>query len=224
MILYAGPFLRPEPTDGMVLRAALLASLTDSEKSVKNLVNDTNLRLASLLLPHQKIGEEGAPREAATPEDVFEEAVVPEQARYGEPVFEEPEYFDQMVDGPFDTPIFVGRIVRGVNIRMPTEISVRRTVDEGEARAKNKGLAPGQLEVTSSDDEGINYNTCLDNLSIPEDLFSGIYPFNLASSGESIAKGCSYSFDWDNLDVGSLPVCLRLFSYFVLLLTCLLGF
>ena len=53
----------------MVLRAALLASLTDGEKSVKNLVNDTNLRLAGLLLPHQSIGEEVTSREAYTPED-----------------------------------------------------------------------------------------------------------------------------------------------------------
>ena len=90
-----GPFLRPEPTEGMVLRSALLASLTDGEKSVKNLVNDTNLRLAGLLLPHQSIGEDEAPREAATPEEFFEEADAPEQARYGEPIFERPEYFDQ---------------------------------------------------------------------------------------------------------------------------------
>ena len=89
----AGPFLRPEPTEGMVLRSALLASLTDSEKSVKNLVTDANLRLAGLLLPHQRIGEEEVPREAATPEDTFEEADAPEQARYGEPIFEMPEYF-----------------------------------------------------------------------------------------------------------------------------------
>ena len=139
-----------------MLRSALLASMTNNEKSVKNLVNDANLRLAGLLQPHQKIGEEGILREAATPEDVQEEDAIPEQARYAEPIFEEPEYFDQMVDGPVDAPIFVGRIVRGVNIREPTEIPVRRTVDEGEARAKNKGLAPGQLEVTSSDDDGIN--------------------------------------------------------------------
>ena len=78
----------------MVLRSALLASLTDSEKSVKNLVNDTNLRLAGLLLPHQSIGEDEAPREVATPEEFFEEADIPEQARYGEPIFERPEYFD----------------------------------------------------------------------------------------------------------------------------------
>ena len=90
----------------MVLRSAMLASLTDSEKSVKNLVTDANLRLAGLLLPHQRIGEEEVPREAATPEDIFEEADAPEQARYGEPIFEEPEYFDQMIDGPCDPPIF----------------------------------------------------------------------------------------------------------------------
>ena len=65
----------------MVLRAALLASMTDSEKSVKNLVNDTNLRLAGLLQPHQKIGEEGIPREAATPEEFQEEADFPKEAR-----------------------------------------------------------------------------------------------------------------------------------------------
>ena len=109
-----------------------------------------------------------------------------------------------MVDGPCDAPIFVGRFVGGVHIREPTEVPAHRNVDESEARAKNKGPAPEQLEVTSSDDEGLNYNTCLDNLSIPEDLFSGIYPFNLASSVVSIARDCSYSFDWDSLDAGSL--------------------
>ena len=57
------------------------------------------------------------------------------------------------------------------------------------------------------DDEGIDYSTLLDNLSIPEDLFSGIYPFNLASSVDSIARDCSYNFDWDSLDAGSLSVC-----------------
>ena len=85
----------------MVLRAALLASMTDSEKSVKNLVNDTNLRLAGLLLPHQSIGEEVVQREAATPEEPqFEEAFA-EEAHYGEPVFKEPGYFG------VDEPIFI---------------------------------------------------------------------------------------------------------------------
>ena len=201
----AGPFLRPEPTEGMVLRSALLASLTDGEKSVKNLVNDTNLRLAGLLLPHQSIGEDEAPTEAATPEENFEEVNVPEQARYGEPIFERPEYFDQMVDGPGDPPIFAYvPPVGGVNIREPPAVPARRNVDAGEARAKNKGPAPAPCEVSSSDDEGIDYSTCLDNLSIPEDLFSGIYPFNLASSVEDIFRDCSYSFDWGSIDSGSL--------------------
>ena len=190
--MYTGPFLRPTPTEGMVLRSTLLASLTDSEKSVKNLVNDTNLRLAGLLLPHQKIGEEEVQREVATPE----------KQRFEEPIFKEPEYFDQMIDGPCDPPIFARVPVRGVNIREPSDIPAQRNVDEGDARAKNKGPAPEQCEVSSSDDEGINYSTCLDNPSIPEDLFSGIYPFNLASSVESIVKGYSYSFDWDSLDAG----------------------
>ena len=108
-----------------------------------------------------------------------------------------------MVDDPCDVPIIARVPVRGVNIREPSDVHVQRTIDEGDARARNKGPAPEQFEVASSDDEGINYNTCLDNLSIPEDLFSGIYPFNIASSVESIARGCSYSFDWDSLDVGS---------------------
>lgn len=95
-----------------------------------------------------------------------------------------------------------------MNIREPSVVPARRTTDAGEARAKNKGHVPEQCEVSSSDDEGINYSTCLDNLSIPEDLFSGIYSFNLASSVESLAKGCSYSFDWDILDAGSLSTCL----------------
>ena len=177
----------------------MLASLTDSEKSVKNLVTDANLRLAGLLLPHQSIGEEEAQRETFTPEE----------SHFGEPVFEEPEYFDQMIDGPLDPPIFAYfPPVGGVNIREPSAVPARRNVDAGEARAKNKGPAPEQCEVSSSDDEGINYSTCLDNLSIPEDLFSGIYSFNLASSVESLAKGCSYSFDWDSLDAGSLSTCL----------------
>ena len=81
--MHAGPFLRPAPTEGMVLRSALLASMTDSEKSVKNLVNDTNLRLAGLLQPHQSIGEEGVQREVSTPEEAQREASTPEEARYG---------------------------------------------------------------------------------------------------------------------------------------------
>ena len=170
--------------------------MTDNEKSVNNLVNDTNLRLAGLVLPHKSIGEEGAQREAATPEEPqFDEAAIPEQARYGEPVFEEPPYFDQMVDGPYDVPIIARVPVMGLNIREPSDIPARRNADEAGAHAKNKGPAPEQCEVTSSDDEGINYSTCLDNLSVPEDLFSGIYPFNLASSVDSIARACSYSFD-----------------------------
>ena len=153
--------MRPEPTDGMVLRAALLASMTDSEKSVKNLVNDTNLRLVGLLQPHQRIGEEGTLREAATPEEAEDEAAFPEEARYGEPVFEEPAYFGHVPDGPLDEPIFVRTPIRprGVNIREPSEIPARRNEVDGEARARNKGLASEQFEVTTSDDEGINYST-----------------------------------------------------------------
>ena len=113
----------------------------------------------------------------------------------------------------------------GVNIREPSDALVRRNADTCDARAKNKGPAPTQFEVTSSDDEGINYSTCLDNLSIPEDLFSRIYPCNLASSVESIAKGCSYSFDWDNLDVGSLSVCLHVYPLLMYLIhICFLGY
>ena len=125
-----------------MLRSALLASMTNSEKSVKNLVNDANLRLAGLLLPHQKIGEEEVQREAETPEE----------PQFEEPVFEEPEYFDQMIDGPCDAPIFARVPIRGVNIREPSDIPVQRTVDEGDARAKKKGPAPEQCEVSSSDD------------------------------------------------------------------------
>ena len=75
---------------------------------------------------------------------------------------------------------------------------------EGDVRAKNKEKAPEQYEVDSSDDEGINYSTLLDNLSIPEDLFSGINFFNLASSVENIARDSSFNFDWDSLDDGSV--------------------
>ena len=121
-----------------------------------------------------------------------------------------------MVDGPCDVPIIARVLVRGVNILGPSDIPARRTADEARARAKNKGPAPEQCEVSSSDDEGIDYSTCLDNLSIPEDLFSGIYPFNLASSVEIIANGCSYNFDWDNLDAGSLSICLHVLPAFIL--------
>ena len=204
----------------MVLRAALLASLMDSEKSVKYLVNDTNLRLAGLLLPHQSIGEEVTQREAYTPEDPQFEEVFAGEAHYGEPIFEEPGYFG--VDEPIFARVPTGR--GGVNIREPSEVPVRRTVDEGVARAKNKGPAPEQFEVASSEDEGINYSTLLDSLSIPEDLFSGIYPFNLASSVDSIARDCSYNFDWDSLDAGSPSVCSHHCSlYFCFTHICLLG-
>ena len=59
--------MRPEPTDDMVERVALLASMTDSEKSVRNLVSDANLRLAGILLPHQSIGETEGP----TADEIF---------------------------------------------------------------------------------------------------------------------------------------------------------
>ena len=52
---YAGPFLKPKPTKGMVERAALLASMTPSEKSVKNFVVKAHLQLATLLDPHQNV-------------------------------------------------------------------------------------------------------------------------------------------------------------------------
>ena len=91
-----------------------------------------------------------------------------------------------------------------MNIREPSAAPARKNVDAGEARAKNKGPATEQCEVSSSDDEGLDYSTCLDNLSIPKDSFLGIYPFNLASSVENIVKDCSYSFDWGSLDSGSL--------------------
>ena len=51
----------------MVERVTLLASMTDSEKSVKNLVNNANLRLTCLLLPHQSIKES----EGINPNEVF---------------------------------------------------------------------------------------------------------------------------------------------------------
>ena len=115
-----------------MLRSTLLASMTDCEKSVKNLVNDTNLRLAGLLQPHQRIGEEGVQREVTTPKEIQREATTPEEGRYGEPIFEEPEYMDQMVDDPLDVPIFVGNFVRGVNIREPSEIPARAMVAEAD--------------------------------------------------------------------------------------------
>ena len=41
----------------MVLRSAMLASMTDVEKSVKSLVTEANLRLVGLLAPHQDVRE-----------------------------------------------------------------------------------------------------------------------------------------------------------------------
>ena len=41
----------------MEVRSALLASMTDIEKSVKQLVTEANLRLVSLLAPHQDVRE-----------------------------------------------------------------------------------------------------------------------------------------------------------------------
>lgn len=63
-----------------MVRSALLASMTDGEKSVRRLVNDANLRLAWLLLPHQSIGEEG------------------------------PNLDNQLFEGPLDPPIYAGGI------------------------------------------------------------------------------------------------------------------
>ena len=130
-----------------------------------------------------------------------------------------------MVDGPCNVPIIARVPLRGVNIREPSDIPARRNANEADARAKNKGPAPEQCEVTSSDDKVTNYSTCLDNLSIPEDLFSGIYPFNLASSVDIIARACSCSFDWDNLDDGSLSVCLHVYPLLMYLVhVCLLEY
>ena len=72
--LYVKPFERPELTESMVVRCALLASMSDVEKSVKILVNEANLRLVGLLLPHQSIVEEGA----ALYEQLFEGPVDPQ--------------------------------------------------------------------------------------------------------------------------------------------------
>lgn len=137
----------------MLLRSALLASMTDSKKSVRNLVNDAILQLSGLLLPHKSISKEGANLEAATPEEVN---------------FEEANLEEQLFDGLLDPPLFVGSLhIWELRDDKP---SCNEAV-EGDARAKNKEKATEQYEVDSSDDEGINYSTLLDNLSIPEDLF-----------------------------------------------------
>lgn len=188
----------------MVLRTTLLASILDSEKSVKNLVNDTNLRLAGLLLPHQSIGEEGANKVTATPEE----------ARFEEPIFEEPEYADQMVDGPLDPPLFTAIL----HIHEPAEVPAHRNVVEGDARANKKEKATEPLEVESSDEDCINYSTLLDTLSIPEDLFSGINSFNLASSVADISRDSLYNFDWDSLDAGSVSYLFASFCLWILTL------
>lgn len=78
--MYAGPFLCSEPTQGMVERAALLASMTNCEKSVRNLVTDANLQVVGLLDPHQNVKDtEGSTTEETFPdpsvEVVFEEAL-----------------------------------------------------------------------------------------------------------------------------------------------------
>lgn len=73
--LYAGPFLRPEPTQNMVERSALLARMTDGEKSVRNFVNNTNLWLARLLFPHQSLREEGVNQDELFPDPLVEMVV-----------------------------------------------------------------------------------------------------------------------------------------------------
>ena len=78
---------------------------------------------------------------------------------------------------------------------------------EEDIRTKKKEKATKQFVVDSLDDECINYSTLLDNLPIPEDLFIGINFFNLASSVHTLgdsASSSSYSFNWDNLDSGSV--------------------
>ena len=108
----------------MVLRSALLTSMTNSEKSVKNLVNDANLLLAGLLLPHQSISEEGANLEVATPKEVN---------------FKEANLKEQLFDGPLDPPLFVGSL----HIQEPRDDRLAcNEAAEGDACTKNKEKSP----------------------------------------------------------------------------------
>ena len=50
----------PDPTQDMEMRSALLASMTDIEKIVKQLVTEANLRFVGLLAPHQDVRESAA--------------------------------------------------------------------------------------------------------------------------------------------------------------------
>ena len=104
---------------------------------------------------------------------------------------------EELIEGPMDPPVFVAHL----HIRDPEDgPPAHKKVVEEDIRNKKKEKATEQFEVDSSDDDGINYSTLLDNLPIPEDLFSGINFFNLASSVENIARDSSYNFDWDSLD------------------------
>ena len=96
-----------------------------------------------------------------------------------------------------------GRLARFVTEMVPTDRARRDKFLRG-LNSMMMRLAVERLEVNSSDDEGISYNTLLDHLPIPEDLFSGINSFNLASSVESIARDSLYNFDWDSLDACSV--------------------
>lgn len=83
-----------------------------------------------------------------------------------------------------DPPIEVQQVRRWigrVTIREPADIDAPpRGVPKVHGKGKEK--ATEELEVSSSDDEGICYCTFLDHLPIPENLFSGTNSFNIASS------------------------------------------
>ena len=180
-------------------RASLLASMTDNEKSMKNLVNDANLRLVGLLLPHHRIGES----EGVKLDEIFP---------------------DRWVEV---TSAEAPRQTGGVNIREPSDNPPALRA-EADARAKEKETAPEQLEVESSDDEGICYSTLLDHLPIPEDLFSRINFFNLANSIRTLedsVNSSSFSFKYDVLDAGSVShLCLPFYACECSLFISLLGY
>ena len=128
--------------------------MIDSEKSMRNFVNDTNLRLTGLSLPHQSIGEEGV-----NLDDLF---------------------LDRLVEVVVEDVL---RYTGGIHLGVPAYNPPAQRADaDADARGKGKEKFSDQFEVETSDDEGIWYSTLLDHLPIPEELFSGINFLNQASS------------------------------------------
>ena len=126
----------------MEIRSAILASMTDVEKSVKHLVTEAILRLVGLLAPHQDVRESTAG--SATGEEI------PEQ----HPDMSQPQR----------------RRTAGVTIKEPSSILRVTAPPTPLGKGKKKATEPSAPIDESSDENRIVFSF-LDSLPIPCHLF-----------------------------------------------------